>query len=1115
MSGVVRLSAAELLEHAAALPPDRRGPYLDTHCSGDASLRAEVESLLAHMERAGGFLSKDPFERSIGGPDLGASLPPGTQVCAYRIERVLGEGGMGIVYLAQQENPARAVALKVIRPGAASPSLLKRFRREAQLLGRLQHPGIAQIFEAGTAVIGAGPPQPFLAMEFIRGRPLTEYAREHGLDTRARLDLMARVCDAAEHAHQRGLIHRDLKPGNILVDDSGQPKILDFGVARALDQPVSSATLATDAGQLIGTVAYMSPEQVGPNPASLDARSDVYALGVILYELLSGQLPHDVRDKVVLEAARSIREDEPSRLSAINRVFRGDIETIALKALEKDRTRRYPSAAAMAEDIRRHLAGEPIRARQDSAMYVLQMRLRRYRWLVAAGVFCLALTAAFAVWASAEARAFRRVARSESAAKTAAIEHQRQAERRLRTANIERGRQRGVSGDLRGAEDLLWAALTQDPQSRDGYWALWELYARFPLARTISGHSDSVRCVRFSPDGSRLASVGADGAVNLWDSTTGVNLWHVQGHSARINTCRFTPDGGLLATAGLDSVIRLWHTRDGSPAGELAGHSQSVTEIDISADGTRLISSSHDTTLRLWDLATLREVRRFPCTGQLLWCVALDRAGRRAFVGDHAGAIQVLDLQSGDLIRSIAAHTLNVLSLSIRNDGAVLASSAGDGTIALWNCDDGSLVKRVAAQGHTPRSVVFSPDGAMLVASCTFATALLDAATLQPLNPDLPELQDGWSAAFTPDGRLLATTSNAPPTVRLWTLPIARPCTTIQAHPGSATVLASSPDGSRLATGSASREIAVWSASDRAELRRWSTPSEVRWLAIAPDNRRLAAAFDDGRQRIYDMGSGALLAQTPDRRTGPTASVAFLDGGRRLVSGALDGSVRLWDAQSGAEIAALHGGPAPVLGITVSADDRWILATARDAIVRLWDARDASAIAAQYALSTAYWNPVLTPDARYAVAGDFGGELKVWDTRSGAVARQLLGHTRFVYGVALSPDGALVCSASHDGTIRIWDTQAGECMATLRGCGRNAMCSVWIPGTTQLAVSYNTGDVELWDLDFATRFIEGNTEFQMSRPRPEAAAGRDQIAAAIRALSPRAGLARAQGPASP
>jgi len=311
-------------------------------------------------------------------PDIPDAVGP------FTIIEAIGEGGMGTVYLARQDNPDREVALKLIRPGYASRKVLKRFDLEAQLLGRLQHPGIAQIYQAGTYESGHGPqpPQPYFAMELVRGEPLDVYADTHKLGTRARLELIAKVADAVHHAHQKGIVHRDLKPSNILVTADGQPKILDFGVARATDSDIQVTTIQTDVGQIIGTIPYMSPEQITGDPAQIDVRSDVYALGVVLYELLAGRLPYDLERKLIHDAARTIREDDPTPLSTINKTFRGDVETITSKALEKTKDRRYQTASELAEDIRRYLDNKPIVARRASTLYQLSKFARRNRILV-------------------------------------------------------------------------------------------------------------------------------------------------------------------------------------------------------------------------------------------------------------------------------------------------------------------------------------------------------------------------------------------------------------------------------------------------------------------------------------------------------------------------------------------------------------------------------------------------------------------------------------------------------------------------------------------------------------------------------------------------------------
>ncbi len=333
----------------------------------------------------------------------------------YRILRLLGEGGMGAVYEAEQENPHRTVALKVIRAGYADPELVRRFENEAQALGRLHHPGIAQIYEAGTADTQFGS-QPYFAMELVHGQTLLVYCDQHHLNVRQRLELAAKIADAVQHAHQRGLIHRDLKPANILVDEAGQPRILDFGVARLTDAD-TQATRQTNIGQLIGTLAYMSPEQVQGDPDALDTRSDVYALGVILYEMLAGKLPYTL-PRQLHDVVRTIQQTEASPLSTTVKSYRGDIETIVAKALEKDKTRRYASAAELAADIRRHLHDEPIVARPPSTIYQLGKFARRNRALVTgvAAVFAvLVLGIVASGWEAVQARRAAKRATQEAA----------------------------------------------------------------------------------------------------------------------------------------------------------------------------------------------------------------------------------------------------------------------------------------------------------------------------------------------------------------------------------------------------------------------------------------------------------------------------------------------------------------------------------------------------------------------------------------------------------------------------------------------------------------------------------------------------------------------------
>jgi serine/threonine protein kinase len=381
-----------VLEGALERAQGERARFLSDVCGADLELKAEVAGLLA---------SDDPA-RALEPPSAGWTRPApaalaggllGTRIGRYRVLRLIGFGGMGAVYEAEQDQPRRTVALKVMRSGLASPSALRRFELESQVLARLRHPFIAAVFEAGTHNPDPADPSratAYFAMELVPdAAAITEFAKSRSLDARQRLELFAEVCDAVHHGHQQGVIHRDLKPGNVLVDADGRPRIIDFGVARTIDpDPVATHS----GGQILGTLQYMSPEQCAPERAGIDTRSDVYSLGVMLYELLAGQAPYALTGASIPDSIRTVCETEPRPLSEIDRSLRGDVETIVRTAIAKDPERRYPAAASLAADIRHYLCAEPISARPPTAMYQLRTFARRNKSLVAsAGAVLLVL----------------------------------------------------------------------------------------------------------------------------------------------------------------------------------------------------------------------------------------------------------------------------------------------------------------------------------------------------------------------------------------------------------------------------------------------------------------------------------------------------------------------------------------------------------------------------------------------------------------------------------------------------------------------------------------------------------------------------------------------------
>lgn|GEM_PF-839835 len=418
----------EIFFRVVDLAPGERARVLEEHCP-DGDSRAEVERLLAAEARA-------PAD-FLAGSDPSAPEVMGERIGPYRILERLGEGGMGTVYAARQSFPEREVALKVLRSGQVSAQAIRRFRHEIDILGRLQHTGIARIYDAGSvespAADGAPRELHYFTMELVRGVPLLRYARENDLGRPQRIELLARTCDAVHYAHQRGVIHRDLKSENVLVTKEestayaesgdmgrrvvGQPKVLDFGIARLVDPGLEGMTRQTREGALLGTLGSMSPEQVSGDAQLVDVRTDVYALGVMLYELLCDRSPIPLEGLGVPQAIQRILEQDPTPPEALDPELRGDLNTIALKALVKDPARRYQTAADLAADLRSYLRGEPISARSDSRLYVLRRSIRRHRWMVAFSATVALLVGAFALASLRQARIQTALAESEAEAR--------------------------------------------------------------------------------------------------------------------------------------------------------------------------------------------------------------------------------------------------------------------------------------------------------------------------------------------------------------------------------------------------------------------------------------------------------------------------------------------------------------------------------------------------------------------------------------------------------------------------------------------------------------------------------------------------------------------------
>jgi eukaryotic-like serine/threonine-protein kinase len=1029
----------------------------------------------------------------IGASDTSEpAVPTAPSVAGYEILSELGRGNMGVVYRAHQTRLRRQVALKMVLAAAgATPDELARFRTEAEAIARLQHPNIVQVYE-----FGEDDGRLFFSMELVEGGTLAQLTSAGPLPVARAAELIATLARAIDYAHSRGVVHRDLKPANILLDrgagpgtrDEGRgardeeeerhslpspsplaprpsplaprpsplvPKITDFGLAKLL---VGGAG-QTASGTLLGTPAYMPPEQAGMAGGAVGPAADTYALGAILYELLTGRPPFWADSAVdTLLQVRTLDPIPPGRLHpGIPR----DLEVICLKCLEKSPSQRYASAAELADDLERFLRHEPIRARPLGRLPRLARWCRRHPARAGAllGLIAVAmLSVSFLVYYIYAADQLGR-ALGESDRLNAGLA-------------LDRGQSLCEQGDI--APGLLWlsrslelaakcddAALERAIRINLSAWA-----ARMHPLRGCLQHSGRVRTIAFSPDGKLLATGCADGTARLWDMATGNAAGPTLKNSSAVTSVAFCLDGKQLVCGCADGTALRWDTADGTPVepalehgasiervlvdaqgqwcvtvgGASAGvweaatgkrlatlaHDAAVTAAVFSADGGTLLTAAEDGRADFWEVP--RGARRgWPLRHtRPVRAVAVQAGGKLVALGDADGHVTLWDRTTARPVREGPRHAAAVSVVAFRPDGKLLLSAGRDWRVRLWDVDDPKAVEQAVLPHLGPvHAASFSPDGAaVLTGSQDGRGRLWDAARGTQIHGPLLFQAEVHLAVFSPDGRSVAVAGNDD-VVRMWGFTAPAAVLPEFDYPEGIYVAAFNPDGTLLATAGEGDELCPIRLWDTATLKQKQVlpghPRTVRAIAFSSDGKQLVSGGGDGTGRIWDVATADEVYRTAPPAQGWVSAVALTPDGSTLLTGTQEGEVHLWDTVARKHRTQFSAHNGLVLNAAFSPDGSRFLTGSTDLTARLGPVAGDEPLSAPLRHQGQVWSVTFSPDGRLALTGSDDRTVRAWDAVTGVPVGAPLVDPHMTRLVVVSPDGQVILKGGMHDASRLWD----------------------------------------------------------------------------------------------
>jgi eukaryotic-like serine/threonine-protein kinase len=1068
--------------------PAERAAYLDSVCGADRQLRAEIEELLKHDEQAGSFLNVPPPEPVATVDSCHIAKGAGMQVGPYKLLQQIGEGGMGFVYMAEQQEPVRRkVALKIIKPGMDSAQVIARFEAERQALAMMDHQNIARVFDAGTTDTG----RPYFVMELVHGVPITTFCDERRLMLRQRLDLFIPVCQAIQHAHQKGIIHRDIKPSNVLVtmyDDRPVPKVIDFGIAKATDQRLTERTMFTHFGAMVGTFEYMSPEQAEMNAFGVDTRSDVYSLGVLVYELLTGTTPLEksrFRDAAFNELVRLIKEEEPPcpsvRLSKpgtsvgiaaarnaepaqLPRLVRGDLDWIVMRCLEKQRDRRYETANGLARDIQRYLADEPVEARPPSAGYRMQKFVRRNKSrVVAAGLVLLALVAgivgtSIGLVAAQRARyAAEEQTKIADGARATAEAEKNQKDQERRRAEDERRR-----ADAKAAEALAEKKLANQSAAE----ALAEKKRADQSAAEAAIEKQHAEKELLHSEWLLYANQIAS-AQRAWDTNDEVGAWRslracrkdFRGWEYNYLDALFAPNLRRTIEVNPPPVTSSNVTLDTfltSPA--------NVTCAAFSPDGQRIVSGSRGGELSVWEVASGRILLTLKGHRFAVTCVAFSPGGQRLASNDGV-AVKVWDVVKDPtgLVGKFAPRDRLLLTyeksakgasdLAFSPDGKRIAGVSSDNTFTVWDATTGrAIAMRKGPAARLGDCIALSADWKWVANGSIGNTfTVWDATTGGTIRTFKGHKAQIDSLAFSPDGKLIASSDET--AVKIWDLATGNEVCALRGRADGIHPLVFSPDGKQVAGAGSDNGLAIWDAmTGEQTLRLTGHAGRVESVAFSPGGKQVVSAGNDGTLRVWEATSNR---ETPARQAHVEAArcVACSRDGKKIVVAGSDRTLKLRDTTSGRDLLTLKGAKEPGMGAAFSPDGKKIVAVDNDFSLN------------KLSLDHHY---AALPDEKGVVLINIDATPAIWDAETGEKTVALAGTTKDVTCAAFSPDGRQIVCGTWEGAIKLWNAATGTETQMFRRRGDPVISVAFSPDGKRIAAGCiglvsRRGVLTVWD----------------------------------------------------